>query len=412
MLTSASFKITTLSLLSRDKGYMMTILLGLSAAYAVLGGGLGLWYPNAWVKMDFNIFYAAGELARKGMNPYTAEFTIAYPPAWIALCATLSWLPWWVAVVLWKLLNLFFLGGSVWLSSRLFGLDDFRTKLVFCFACFLWPTLTTLKEGQTSLFVLFFLLSSIFLWREGKLTAAGVTLCLSLIKPQLAAPLFMLFAWRFQLRTVFVTLALFLGLSYGGLWLSNANLSSYLDSISAYVGQRTYAGDAHNIGIQNLSAILFNLPNAHARQLGAAAGVIFLVYLYVRDRGNVGFNNTANLIPLILLSGPLFFGARSYDLVLVIPFFAWILSRSPFNMMERLAAVSCLALFVPLEAVMMLYRAFLSSLIPSAFMDLVFVPFRSWVLFILMVCGLTTYLKIQFTRCSPLRARIASQKAG
>jgi hypothetical protein len=408
MLTSGKVYNHTLSLLSCDKRSMMTMLLALSGVYAVLGGGLELWYPNPWVPVDFNVFYKAGNLARNGTNPYAAPgLTIAYPPAWIALCAMLSWLPWSVAVVLWKLLNLFFLGGSVWLLSRLFGLhlSDFRTKLVFCFACFLWPTLTTLKEGQTSLFVLFFLLCSIFLWREGKLIVAGVPLCLSLVKPQLAAPLFLLFAWRFQLSTVFVALALFLGLSYGGIWLSNGTLSSYLDAISAYVERATHASDPHNIGIQNLSSILLNLSNAQARQLGGVAGVIFMVYLYIRDRGNVGFNNTANLIPLILLSGPLFFGARSYDLVLVIPFFAWILSRTPLNMMEWLAAVSCLALLVPLQAVTMFYGAFLSSWLPSAFLELVLAPFRSWVLLILVVSGLTIYLKDQ---CSPVRARIAS----
>jgi len=333
---------------------MLTLLLGVSAVYAVLGGGLGLWYPNAWVKMDFNLFYEVGRLAWGGINPYTnaKSGAFAYPPGWIALCAMLSWLPWWAAVGLWKLLNLIFLGGSVWLSSRLFGLhpSDFRTKLVVCFACFLWPTLTTLKEGQTSLFILFFLLCSIFLWRSGKPIAAGATLCLSLMKPQLAAPLLMLLAWRRQFYWLLWALVLFSSLSYIGLRLSNASLSSYVEAVIAYAteGSANAASKPYNVGIQNLSAILLDLSSAHARYLGAVAGVVFLGYLYVRDQGNMGVSNTTNLLPLILLSGPLFFGARSYDLVLVIPFFTWLLARTADSLIGWVGAASCLALFVPL----------------------------------------------------------------
>jgi hypothetical protein len=398
MLIKGKFFNHTASRLGCPPRYISTILLGLSSVYAVLGGGLGLWYPNAWVYMDFNIFYQVGVLAWDGINPYTGDYgAFAYPPGWIAVCAILSLLPWWTAAVLWKLLNLFFLGSSVWFSLRLFGLSltDFRATIVISFACLLWPTLTTLKEGQTSLFVLFFLLWSIFLCREGKYITAGATLCLSLMKPQLAAPLLMLLSWRRQFHIVFWASALFASLSYVGVWLSNATLSSYVQAIIAY-GREGTSNDASkplNVGIQNLSAVLLNISSPHARLFGAASGVIFLLYLCVRDRGNAGFTNTANLIPLILLSGPLFFGARSYDLVLIIPFFAWLLSHNTDSIIARFGAISSLALFVPFEAVKLSYTAFLSDLIPAAFFELALAPFRSWVMLILLVSGLTLYLK-------------------
>jgi hypothetical protein len=401
--------------------YIAKILLWLSAAvYVFLGGILALWYPNFRREMDFNMFYEVGSLAWNGINPYTTHNTynltygFAYPPAWIPLCAMLSSLPWWAAVALWKLLNLFFLGGSVWLSSRLFILHvvDYKKELVFCFACFLWPTLTTLREGQTSLFVLFFLLYSIILWREDKRIAAGATLCLSLMKPQLAAPLLMLLAWRHQFNIIFWALAFFLSLSYVGLWLSNASITSFLEAIVAYTGEGipTVSSDPHNVGIQNLSAMLLNLSSAHARQLAAVSGVILILYLYLRDRGNRGFSDTTNLIPLILLSGPLFFGARSYDLVLVIPFFAWFLARTTDSIIGWVGSVSCLALFVPLEAVDRVYRSFLVGLVPSAFFELVLRPFRSWVLLALLVSGLTLYLKGQRSQLLPEERRLGPQR--
>jgi hypothetical protein len=377
-----------------------TILLGISAVYAVVGGSLGLWYPKTPAQWDINLFYQVGVLAWDGINPYTGDYGVfAYPPAWITVCAILSLLPWWPALILWKLLNLFFLGGSVWFSLRLFGLSltDLRAKLVISFACLLWPTLTTLMDGQTSLFVLFFLLWSIFLCREGKHLSAGATLCLSLMKPQLAAPLLMLLAWRRQFHTVFWASALFASLSYVGVWLSNATLSSYVQAIIAYGGEGTIndASIPLNVGIQNLSSILLNLPATHARLFGAATGLIFLIYLYVRDGTNrsARIGDMTNIIPLILLSGPMFFGAKSYDLVLIIPFFAWLLSQNTDSIIARFGAISCLALFVPLEAVKISYTAFLSDLIPAAFFELALAPFRSWVMLILLVSGLALYLK-------------------
>jgi Glycosyltransferase family 87 len=407
--------------------YMATILLWVSAVYVFLGGVLALWYPDAWEKMDFNVFYEAGSLAWNGINPYTSTTSglFVYPPAWIALCALLSSLPWWAAVALWKLLNLCFLGGAVWLSARLFlfSLVDYKKELVFCFACLLWPTLTTLREGQTSLFVLFFMLYAILLWREDKRIAAGVTLGLSLMKPHLAAPLLLLLAWRRQGTIIFWALAFVLSLSYVGLWLANTSITSFLDAIDVYAGGgisnvssdppnigSQSSSDPYNVGIQNLSAILLHLSSARARQLAAVSGVLFLLSLYISDRGNRGCRDTTNLLPLILLSGPLFFGARSYDLVLVIPFFAWCLARIPASSLGWVGAVSCLALFVPLQVVERVYRACLVGVVPSAIFAVVLRPFRSWVLLALLASGLTLYLTGQRRPLLPEAGRLGPHR--
>ena len=226
------------------------------------------------------------------------------------------------------------------------------------------------------------------------------------MKPQLAAPLLILFAWRRQFSTVVWALVFFSSLSFVGLWLSNASLSSYVGASFAYAVETTTneADNPHNVGIQNVSAILLGLSSGDARLVGLVAGVMFLIYLFVRDRRNLGLNKTADLIPLILLSGVAFFGARSYDLVFVIPFFAWLVSHANDSVSARVGVVCCVALVVPLRAVMVLYRTFLSSFIPAAYV--VLAPFRSYVLFILLVSGLMLYLKRPVQRILPSGNRL------
>ncbi len=58
---------------------------------------------------------------------------------------------------------------------------------------------------------------------------------------------------------------------------------------------------------------------------------------------------------------------------------------------------------------MRFYRAVLPSASPSAFFDLVLTPFRSWVLCILVVSGLTLYLKGQSRHLSPRGGIVGAQ---
>ena len=159
----------------------------------------------AWI---IRVSFVAGRAALDGVSPYeraayirtwqslptppelatTIAFPFAYPPTWIPVCVALALLPWSGALVVWKLLNVAFLVGSVVLTFRLLqghALTASDRYAAWCFALVLSPTISVMAIGQASLFVLFMLLTAGYALQRRRPTLAGVALALALTKPQM-----------------------------------------------------------------------------------------------------------------------------------------------------------------------------------------------------------------------------------
>jgi hypothetical protein len=207
----------------------------------------------------------------------------------------------------------------------------------------------------------------------------------ALSKPQLLLPLLALLAYQRQFLVLFVA-----ALGTGVLWifgmhLTGATFHDYLAAVAQYSFQNAAASPS-TMGLPNLLAVVAGAPSPVARQIAFAAGLVsvglVIVLQHLRGGGSAG---STRCLPLALLLGPGFFGARTYDLVFVIPAFVWFTDLRT-SQRRAVATGICLllVLVLPQQAVQLGYSRVLSPLMPASVFALTLAPFRSWILMALI----------------------------
>jgi hypothetical protein len=370
----------------------------------VAGGVLALWFPADG--LDLYVSYVAGRCSTAGVSPYeraayqqtwqnletpaalvsTADFPFAYPPSWMPFCVGLSVLPWGAALALWKLTNVACLVGSVLLSFRLLqhhGLDPHDRYAAWCFALLLSPTLSVMTTGQTSLFVVCMLvLAGHALW-QGRAALAGLPLALAMIKPQLAIPFVAFLCLRGEVSTIGVMAGCFAALTWAGLALSHSDATTYLASVGTYAASN--APTSHiAVGAASLLAHLTQLGAPTVTLIGLLAGALLVGGVLYAHRTHGRRVATADALPVLLYVAPLCFRCNGYDLVALIPLFAWSRTNGLPVRLRRTMQGLCWTLVVPRAAVSWAFETLGQGLVPADSARMAELSFRSWILLLLL----------------------------
>jgi hypothetical protein len=375
-----------------------------AALYFVAGGVLALWFPNDG--LDFYCSYVAGVCTANHESPYeravytrtwdrlaapaslaeTRAFPFAYPPSWIPACLAFSRAPWPVARWLWKLCNVAFLVGSILLTFRLLrgtGLDAGDRAAVWCFALALSPTLTVLTVGQTSLLVLCALLAAAVLLDAGRPALAGLALAVAVTKPQLAAAFVLFLVMRGDVVPLAVGAAAAVALAALGLVLSNSTPASYVSALGSYTAMNGPTSHVA-VGIASALAHATALSTPVATAIGLTIGIALLAGLAFRRGGDGGRLPRSETVPVVLYVAPLAFRCHAYDLVALIPLFAWIRTGGTPRALRTAIAALCLVLVVPRAALHLVWERTLTSTVSPAAYQLVERGFRTVVLLLLV----------------------------
>ncbi len=375
-----------------------------AAVYFVAGGVLSLWFPTDG--LDLYCWYVAGTCAARHESPYdratymrtwdglaspavladTRAFPFAYPPSWIPVCLGLRRFPWPVARALWKIVNVASLVAALrltfWLLQRT-GLAADDRAAVWCFALVLSPTLTVLAVGQTSLLVVAALLAAGVSVSEGRPVVAGLALAVAMTKPQLASAFVVFLLLRGELGVLAVGAACSLALSVLGLVLTRTSIGAYVTALETYTqwnGPTSHVA----VGIASLLAHLTSASTPVATAIGAAFGLALLAAVAWRRDGAGNRLAWPDALPVVLYTAPLAFRCHAYDLVALIPAFAW--SRTPAMPRSLRLAIQglCAVLILPRAALRIAWDAILgSATAPDAFL-LVERGFRTWILLLLL----------------------------
>jgi hypothetical protein len=377
--------------------------LALAIVYFVLGGVLALWFPSDG--LDLYVSYVAGRTSTEHASPYeraayeatwrrletpaelasTVDLPFAYPPAWVPVCIGLSLLPWSTALVLWKLLNVGFLAGSVALAFRLLDdadLDEAGRYSTWCFALVLSPTISVMTTGQTSLLVVFALLASCYALRRDRPYVAGVALAVAMVKPQLALPLVLFLLLRGAFVTLGVAAVAIVIFTGAGLALAHSDLGTYLASLGTYAAVN--APTSHiAVGIASLVAHLTSVGDRSATLIGLLAGVLLVGAVAYRQARAASSTALAS-VPVLLYLAPLAFRCNGYDVVAVIPLFIWSRTAWVPAALGRAIRGLCWTLVVPRGAIRFGLDVLTPGFVGADAARVAERSFRSWILLLLL----------------------------
>jgi Glycosyltransferase family 87 len=186
-------------------GLALALLIGLVISYAMLlhSGAAG---PK---KTDFVPYFSAAHLVGAGQGGaiYSfhrlGEFEAAlvrplrvkdgvmpylYPPYFALVLAPLAALPYTAAFLLWVVINILLLGGSMAALQRYAGLRGSSAALFWAASLSFLPVLVGLAQGQTSVLLLALFTGVFLAARAGRDVAAGCVLACALIKPTYVLP--------------------------------------------------------------------------------------------------------------------------------------------------------------------------------------------------------------------------------
>lgn len=177
----------------------VALLVAALLAVALLGAGSSV-IPDLPVN-DFVEYWAAGSLNLSGQNPYDPglmlerERSVGYvgnealmmfnPPLVLTLVMPFGALPYQTAALVWLVLQA---AALVWSCFVLWDLAGGKARLRWvAFACGLafLPTILALMLGQISILLLLGIALFLRFEREGRMTAAGASMTLLLIKPHI-----------------------------------------------------------------------------------------------------------------------------------------------------------------------------------------------------------------------------------
>lgn len=375
-------------------------LLAASVVYFVAGGVASLWFPGDG--LDLYASYVAGTASLLGEDAYARAaylhawdslatpaslasaraFPFAYPPAWMPIALALAVLPWGVALVAWKVVNVLALAGIVAITERMLALEARDRLVVRSFALVLSPTISVMALGQSSLVAALFVVASARALKLDRPVVAGVWLALAMVKPQLALPLAILLCVRGEIRTLAVAAVGVVGLSGIGLLLAHSSLDGYLTAVQRYAAENR--PDSHiGVGVASLLGHFGDVEPGAATAVGLVVGTA-VVALAAFSRRAEGRSTIADLLPVVLYAAPLGFHCHGYDMVALVPLFAWARTRVTPPALGRAIQAVCLPLVVPRSALRIAWTTLAGGLASDATFRLVERSFRSWIVLVLL----------------------------
>jgi len=168
---------------------------------------------NSIERTDFTVYVAAGRAVLENHDIYLAEnargWRYVYPPPFAILLTPLARMPLAAGALLWYLLTVAAIGGSLVMSAALLGASPLRNKPQIVYGLPLLGLASVLASGvlrsQASPFMFFFMIATFYFHLKNRPVAAGFSLaCAALLK---VFPLVLLayFVVRRQWRAVFAT---------------------------------------------------------------------------------------------------------------------------------------------------------------------------------------------------------------
>ncbi|MEO6028284.1 MAG: glycosyltransferase family 87 protein [Candidatus Binatia bacterium] len=380
-------------------------LLLVAICYFVATALCGIGWPYA-AGLDFYSFYTASHAALGGQNPYDpaqlqshyqglglagSVSPYFYPPAWALLFAPLTALPVPVALMAWKATNVVLMMGCLYVGVELYDLErptSARAKYLAAYALTMSPSLSLLLLGQSTFAVLGFLLLFVFCY-ERSLVLAGTALALACIKPHLAWPFVLWAMLNRDCKTLGVMLLVNLVGVAAYLYVCDLSIVALANSLRpALTGWSSYPANyidsPQNIGLASSLYGILSVPRGVA-----IVGAVALGFTAVGVIARVGKARLPleQALPLLLLVGLLATTVHPYDLVGVVPVFAWLLGRES-SYLRTAGLLTAMILILPLRAV-----EFAHGFTPES-VGVVMDHYRSVVLVALMVVSACEVLRV------------------
>jgi len=141
------------------------------------------------------------------------------------------------------------------------------------------------------------------------------------------------------------------------------------------------------MGFANVVALASGASSLLSRRAGFLIGSVLSLTVLWMDRKHRRNNEFPGpCMPLILALSPAFFSARTYDLVFLIPAFAWLVSTlAQARGLASLAIALCTLFLIPQQAMHLLYDYVLAGTVPASLFAFTLAPFRSWTLLALIL---------------------------
>ncbi len=371
--------------------------------------GIGWPYPAG---LDFYSFYTASDAALGGRNPYDPAQLQAhyqglgltgsvspyfYPPAWALLFAPLTALPVPVALLAWKAMNVVLMMGCLYAGVALYDLErptSARAKYLAVYALSISPSLSLLLLGQSTFAVLGFLLLFV-LYYERSLALAGTALALACIKPHLAWPFVLWVVLNRDFKTLGVMLLVNLVCVGAYLYVCDLSIVALANSLHpALTGWSSYPANhidsPQNIGLASSLHGILSVPRGIAVGVAVALGFTAVGVMARMGKARLPLENA---LPLLLLVGLLATTVHPYDLVGVVPVFAWLLGRED-SALRTAGLLTAMILILPLRAV-----EFAHGFTPESLRG-VLDHYRSWVLVVLMIVSACEVLRVEGRRAA------------
>ena len=168
---------------------------------------------NSIERTDFTVYVAAGRAVLENHDIYLAEnargWRYVYPPPFAILLAPLARMPLGAGALLWYLLTVAAIGGSVAMSAALLGASPLRSKPQIVYGLPLLGLASLLISGmlrsQASPFMYFFMVAAFYFHLKNRPAAAGFSLACAVLLKVFPLVLLAYFVLRRQWRAVLAT---------------------------------------------------------------------------------------------------------------------------------------------------------------------------------------------------------------
>ena len=370
---------------------------------------------------DFAVIYASTRAFDAGQNPYDASAMRAawlqagqnkpgdpnpddlalYPPATYLLLSPLAWLDWTHVRWAWILINLLSVAVLMVTLTRYWQgeLSPWKAALVAAFILGFGPIHTAIAKGQLAVVVAAILALAVVaqVHKAPVLAAILIGLAVSL-KPQIAAPVIVLYLIQRQWKAIAVVAGVSAGLLCMA-WLRLAAAGvSWLGSLLHNVRLASQPGGVYDPSPTN--PLAFQLVNASAllrRMIGnpaavtvllAAIGLVVCFFLWKRGRYVRDLLADPTAFAAACVLGLVLIAHRYYDAAVLVFVFVWALAgTASWRRTGGLISIAgCLILAFPVPALLISSgHARAPFAIPQSLWDAVVIQQQSWVLLVVLV---------------------------
>jgi len=162
-------------------------------------------------RCDFSVFVAAGRAVLKGTDIYEAQnargWYYVYPPPFALLMAPFALIPLIWASIVWYIISVLFLAGSVKVNLAMLGEAKLRPDHLLWLAFLpsvlvLWLVISALEHGQTTPLVLWLVMMGLACERSGRSVRGGVALAVASVIKVFPVLFLAYFVWQRKWRAM------------------------------------------------------------------------------------------------------------------------------------------------------------------------------------------------------------------